>query len=372
MVNAIANDKTFFRQQLCEHKQDWQRCVEWILGCQTKTKHPFTGAQPGGFGWTDLSGAVPDADDTPGALIALRHFYDHAESWCEETRLSETKTRLEQSARSGVQWLLGLQNRDKGWPTFCKGWGKLPFDRSGSDITAHSIRGLIAWQDKFSDLKIPTAKRRGFDYLKRQQLANGSWLPLWFGNQDTEEEVNPWYGTAKVLLAYRDADLFDTEPAKIGLEWIAGNQNDDGGWGGGESLNWAQLHSTFRSTSADGRDFSILGTSSVEETALCTETLLHAIERGSLGCEFRDRIQEHARRGVAWLFNAIELDCISINWPIGFYFAKLWYYEKMYPLVFATSTLTQALSGLKDSQQIDITKRNERDNPGGSRRNICC
>ena len=23
------------------------------------------------------------------------------------------------------------------WPTFCRGWGRLPFDRSGSDLTAH-------------------------------------------------------------------------------------------------------------------------------------------------------------------------------------------------------------------------------------------
>ena len=214
--------------------------------------------------------------------------------------------------------------------------------------------------------------------MQRQQRADGSWLPLWFGNQDTEDEINPWYGTAKVLLAYRDANLFDTEPAKIGLEWIAGSQNDDGGWGGGESLNWAHLHQTFRSEFSQPGDFSPLGSSSVEETALCTETLLHAAACGSLDDAFRERLRESAVRGVQWLLDAIELDCVSIHWPIGFYFAKLWYYETMYPLVFAASTLTRARSVFGNLPQIDNSPNDdnqqllERDEPGGTRRNIHC
>ncbi len=349
-VNALANDAPFFREQLICNKAAWRRCFRWIMGCQTKTKHPFTGAQPGGFGWTDLSGSVPDADDTPGAMIALKHFSDNADTWCDPSSIESTKNEIEESALAGVRWLLDLQNRDSGWPTFCKGWGKLPFDRSGSDITAHSMRGLIAWQDQISDPKvkgqIQNAINRGFRYLQRQQQPDGSWLPLWFGNQDTEDEINPWYGTAKVLLAYRDANLFDTEPAKIGLEWVAGSQNEDGGWGGGKSLDWSQLRRTFAESESevDDQQLKLLGTSSVEETALCTEILLHAIQCRSIDELMRKRLESHARSGVEWLVNAIELDCISIHWPIGFYFAKLWYYEQMYPLVFAASTLTKALN----------------------------
>src|SRR4029077_20716222 len=51
------------------------KCLDWLLSCQHLTRHPFTGADPGGWGWSDLSGAVPDADDTPGALLALRNEY---------------------------------------------------------------------------------------------------------------------------------------------------------------------------------------------------------------------------------------------------------------------------------------------------------
>ncbi|MEZ6078622.1 MAG: hypothetical protein R3C56_24000 [Pirellulaceae bacterium] len=45
--------------------------MRWLLACQHRRRHAFTGANPGGWGWTDLSGAVPDADDTPAALLAL-------------------------------------------------------------------------------------------------------------------------------------------------------------------------------------------------------------------------------------------------------------------------------------------------------------
>ena len=92
----------------------------WILDRQFRDVHPFTGAAPGGWGWTDLSGAVPDADDTAGALLALR-------------ALGPPDDEVLRAAAAGARWLLDLQNRDGGLPTFCRGWGRLPFDRSCPD-----------------------------------------------------------------------------------------------------------------------------------------------------------------------------------------------------------------------------------------------
>ncbi|MEO0446793.1 MAG: prenyltransferase/squalene oxidase repeat-containing protein [Verrucomicrobiota bacterium] len=43
----------------------------WLLDQQYRETHPFTGAAPGGWAWTNLAGGVPDADDTPGALLSL-------------------------------------------------------------------------------------------------------------------------------------------------------------------------------------------------------------------------------------------------------------------------------------------------------------
>src|SRR5690606_29187907 len=45
---------------------------QWLLEQQYQHVHPFTNAAPGGWAWTDLPGGVPDADDTAGALGALK------------------------------------------------------------------------------------------------------------------------------------------------------------------------------------------------------------------------------------------------------------------------------------------------------------
>ncbi len=101
------------------------RSRQWLLDQQYREVHPFTSAAPGGWGWTPLPGAVPDADDTSGALLALHNLGVTAES--------------KQAAVVGLTWLLDLQNGDGGWPTFCRGWGHLPFDRSSADISAHAL-----------------------------------------------------------------------------------------------------------------------------------------------------------------------------------------------------------------------------------------
>ncbi|MEX0792469.1 MAG: prenyltransferase/squalene oxidase repeat-containing protein, partial [Pirellulaceae bacterium] len=166
--------------------------LDWLLSCQFREVHPFTGADPGGWGWTDLPGSVPDADDTPGALLALAA-YDASPNL-----KPGQQANLREAAALGVDWLLNLQNSDGGWPTFCKGWGTQPFDRSGADLTAHAIRALHRWHGIQPSPRTPAAIERGFAYLARQQQPSGAWLPLWFGNQDQEGEDNPIYGTAKV------------------------------------------------------------------------------------------------------------------------------------------------------------------------------
>ena len=132
--------------------------------------------------------------------------------------------------------MLKLQNRDGGWPTFCRGWGKLPFDRSGTDITAHVIRGLNCWIKNASSAKIEAAINRGFRFIEKHQRGDGSWLPLWFGNQDNCDDENPVYGTVKVLLAFRDCHRLSSPATIKGLNWLISNQNKDGGWGGGASV----------------------------------------------------------------------------------------------------------------------------------------
>jgi len=293
-------------------------CLDWLLSCQHTQMHPFTSAAPGGWGWIDLSGAVPDADDTAGALLAL------AAMGKSGRRLDVA--RLESAAGAGVEWLLDLQNTDGGWPTFCRGWGKLPFDRSGVDLTAHALRAFHAWRDL--PLKTGPAIDRGLRFLANRQRPDGSWVPLWFGNQDRPAEENPVYGTGRVLLVYRDLGGLDDEAARRGFQWLVEARNADGGWGGGKPSKLG---------GAPG------GISSVEETAVAVEALI-SVATGSTAAPAADeRIESAVRAGLTWLVAAVESGRHREASPIGFYFAKLWYYERLYPLVLTVSALGRAV-----------------------------
>ena len=309
--------------------------VRWLLSCQHQRRHPFTGAMPGGWGWTDLSGAVPDADDTPAALLAL------ASLDLTPPEMHRLEAHSLDAAAKGLRWLVKLQNRDGGWPTFCRGWGKLPFDRSGTDLTAHALRAFHAWQPQLERLRVvnpqtPTnselvgAMNRGRRYLTRKQRPDGSWLPLWFGNQDHPEEDNPIYGTAKVLLAYADLSLVEAPTAQKGLEYLLENQNADGGWGGGPSIPYkgglAAQNAGQSSFGQPSRHPSGVG-SSIEETSLALEALVQC-----------GGVRLHTptiMRGFEWLITTIQRDNLNCSWPIGFYFAKLWYHERLYPAIFS-------------------------------------
>ncbi|MBN1912105.1 MAG: squalene--hopene cyclase [Pirellulales bacterium] len=305
--------------------------VGWLLDCQHRQVHPFTNAAPGGWGWTDLSGAVPDVDDTSGALLALARLcnsskgataglpssvFNASSNRTAGQASSGTPTNgtlaIDSAVRLGVGWLLDVQNADGGWPTFCRGWGTLPFDRSGTDLTAHAIRALDAWRSVASK-RIDRAVARGFSFLARQQRADGAWTPLWFGNENDPAEENPVLGAARVLAAYRQLDRLSTEPARRGLEWLVAHHNADGGWGG------------------DGHEVS-----GVEETALATEALLGAGTEPSL--------QVAVESGLTWLVDAVAAGRHRQAAPIGLYFARLWYHEMLYPMIFTVSALRRAIA----------------------------
>lgn len=284
------------------------RCLDWLLSCQHHEVHPFTQTPPGGWGWSDLSGAVPDADDTAGALLALRSLRDSG--------TARHHPRIDSAASDGIRWLLDLQNADGGWPTFCRGWGTMAFDRSGTDLTAHAIRALRVWEELILDDRIAPAIVRGFDYLGRTQRPDGSWIPLWFGNQHRAGDENPVYGTARVLLAYRDFGRIDTPPSRRGLDFLVANQLPDGGWGS--------------SPKADSPP-----NSSIEETAAAVEALLAAPDNPAW--------QPALEKGLQRLVSAVHENRWRETSPVGLYFAKLWYYEKLYPLIFTVSALGHAV-----------------------------
>ena len=388
----------------CDPEDDGSWCTEsllnWHLKCQHLKRHPFTGAEPGGWGWSDLSGAVPDSDDTPAAILALRE----ATRW-----RPEQQTEIHQAMQHGLRWLKRLQNRNGGWPTFCRGWGKLPFDRSSNDLTAHALRAIKSATELGITHHEETSLKRAKRFLRKNQQADGSWLPLWFGNQDRKDDSNPIYGTAKVLAAA--VHFLDDQVVQRGYRYLLSQQNPDGGWGGGNSVTrWLDQNRTVSGSSMSNVS------SSMEETALAVDALITVakslqlnlftnnsnqncppqtpsdlsqsprpqsdpmpssaistpeslpsaggstvkvsaentekrlaggITEETVGLASQDAVKEALSesiiQGVEFLVAGIDSGHHRIPWPIGFYFAKLWYHEKLYPHIFTASALGKFL-----------------------------
>ncbi|MDT8388989.1 MAG: prenyltransferase/squalene oxidase repeat-containing protein [Lentisphaeria bacterium] len=281
--------------------QTVEKTRRYLLAAQYETAHRFTGADPGGWAWTHLSGGVPDADDTAAALIALRHL----------TLEQDPPLAVDQAIRHGVRWLLNQQNRDGGMPTFCRGWGRLPFDRSCPDVTAHALKAFDLWRDQLPELRgyIERGMAKAIAFLHETQDMDGSWRPLWFGNQQAADSGNPVYGTAQVLSAIASLSDGGEMAARVGkgCDYLRRAQNPDGGWGGAAGI-----------------------ASSVEETAVVLRALALCGE---------DRSGARMTVGMAWLETATQGGESFPSSPIGLYFARLWYGEKMYPIIHAAGTV---------------------------------
>lgn len=305
--------------QLAKNPDEAALTAQWIMDRQHRNVHPFTGARPGGWAWTDLPGGVPDGDDTAAALTALFHLKDFA-----------AVDSLSRAVRLALKWLINLQNRDGGVPTFCRGWGHLPFDQSCCDITAHVIEALALWRqyiiadeiEIFDDCLVGDLNRsleRMVGFLEKQQREDGSWLPRWFGHQRAQNNLNPVFGTARVLSGLRllrareqagDHAFKDKLNAMLscGQAFLIKEQKRDGGWSAG-------------------------GESTVEESALAVAALAAGDPESRAA----------AARGAAWLADKLLNNEITAS-PIGLYFSVLWYHEQLYPLIWSTAALKAVIS----------------------------
>ncbi len=197
-------------------------------------------------------------------------------------------------------------------PTFCRGWGALPFDRSTPEITAHALLSWWLWRDKVDEKvcrRIASATPRARAYLRSRQRADGAWIPLWFGNEHARDDENPVYGTAQVVACLRGCEALARQTGTLietGAQFLVRAQRADGSWGGDADLP-----------------------SSLEETGLA----LLAIGRTS---------NEAVARGVRRLIEATRNGTVFSPAPIGLYFAKLWYHEKTYPVIWTLAALQAA------------------------------
>ena len=103
----------------------------------------------------------------------------------------------------------------------------------------------------------------------------------------------------------------------IGTNWLLKAQQPDGSWG----------HSEF-------------GTGSIEETALALDAHAYNYDSEKETARFPNP-NSAIQHGVNWLLTRVESGEWTQPSPIGFYFAKLWYYERLYPMIFTVGALNR-------------------------------
>src|SRR5450432_724521 len=133
----------------------------------------------------------------------------------------------------GREWIEGMQSRDGGWAAFDVDnleyyLNNIPFSDHGAlldppteDVTARCV-SMLAQLGETAQSSKPVAD--GVAYLRRTQLAEGSWYGRW--------GLNYIYGTWSVLCALNAAGVDHQDPAvRKAVDWLVSVQNPNGGWG---------------------------------------------------------------------------------------------------------------------------------------------
>ena len=231
---------------------------------------------PGGWAFEFHNDKYPDIDDSSEVIIALALAKLEGP---DEAKRREAITR-------GVEWIEGMQSRNGGWAAFDKDndrWymARLPFcdfgeslDPPSADVTAHILEmyGRLGYSTDHPPL------RRGYQYLRQEQEADGPWFGRW--------GVNYIYGTGAALPAIEAIGEDMSQPyVRRSVDWLLAHQNDDGGWG--------ECCGSYVDHSLRG-----VGPSTASQTAWALLALISAGEADSDAC----------RRGVQYLLDIQQAD----------------------------------------------------------------
>jgi squalene-hopene/tetraprenyl-beta-curcumene cyclase len=178
--------------------------------------------RPGGWAFQYNNAYYPDLDDTAVVVMAL----DRARE-----RVAPNADYRTAIAR-GREWVEGLQSKNGGWGAFDADnayyyLNNIPFADHGAlldpptdDVTGRCIGMLAQLGANAAD----PSMRAGIAFLRRSQLADGSWFGRW--------GVNYVYGTWSALAGLNAAGIAANDPMmKRAAAWLIQIQNKDGGWG---------------------------------------------------------------------------------------------------------------------------------------------
>jgi squalene-hopene/tetraprenyl-beta-curcumene cyclase len=201
--------------------------LDWLLPRQVldvkgdwAVKSPDT--RPGGWAFQYNNAYYPDLDDTAVVVMAL-----------DRVRRDAPNPAYDAAIARGREWIEGMQSKNGGWAAFDVNnleyyLNNIPFSDHGAlldppteDVTARCI-SMLAQLGENADTSPAVAA--GVSYLRKTQLAEGSWYGRW--------GLNYIYGTWSVLSALNAAGVGHKDPmVRKAADWLLSIQNTDGGWG---------------------------------------------------------------------------------------------------------------------------------------------
>jgi squalene-hopene/tetraprenyl-beta-curcumene cyclase len=178
--------------------------------------------RPGGWPFQYNNAHYPDLDDTAVVVMAM-----------ERMQRADGSRHYGDAMARGREWIAGMQSRNGGWAAFDVDnlhyyLNNIPFSDHGAlldppteDVTGRCLSMLGQLGETAADNKHVAA---AVDYLRRTQLAEGSWYGRW--------GMNYIYGTWSVLCALNAVGVSQQDPMmRKAVDWLVSVQNPDGGWG---------------------------------------------------------------------------------------------------------------------------------------------
>lgn len=226
-----------------------QKAIDWLLEREITDvvgdwawQRP--GLQPGGWAFQYRNDYYPDVDDTAVVVMALDRAGD---------------PRCRAAIERATDWILGMQSSNGGWGAFDADnehyyLNSIPFADHGAlldpptvDVTARCLSMLA--QLGFS--RSHPAIKRGLEFLRKEQEADGSWFGRW--------GVNYVYGTWSALAAFNACEEDLSAPyIRKAVAWLQTRQRPDGGWGEDCATYWPDTRDVAKDSTASQTAWALL------------------------------------------------------------------------------------------------------------------